>query len=354
MKIALLTDTHYGIRNDNPIFIDYTEKFLNDIFFPYLEKNNITTLIHLGDIVDRRKYINYLTLNRLRNEFLEPLAAKNIETHIIAGNHDVYHKNTNIFNSLHELIGDKYLNIKTYIDPTVIKIDNVPITLVPWINDENRETTLKLIQQKKSDICLGHLELIGFEMDKNNVSTHGDDGSIFSKFDLVCSGHYHHKSTLGNINYLGCHCEFTWADYEDPKGFHILDLHTKELTFIENPYTIFKKIWYDDLKNNYSKDTIDYSRLSNKMVKIIVKNKNNPYWFDLVVDRIEKAGAFDIQVVEDNLNLINENDDSIIDEAEDTITIFKNYIEKTDLDEVTKNKLNNLMSDLYTEALSVS
>ncbi len=55
MKIALLNDTHFGCRNDSPAFIEYQNKFYNDLFFPYLQQYNIKTLVHLGDVVDRRK-----------------------------------------------------------------------------------------------------------------------------------------------------------------------------------------------------------------------------------------------------------------------------------------------------------
>ena len=58
MKIALITDTHWGARNDNVIFSNYFRKFYDNIFFPLLEERNIKTLLHLGDVVDRRKYIN--------------------------------------------------------------------------------------------------------------------------------------------------------------------------------------------------------------------------------------------------------------------------------------------------------
>ena len=61
MKIALLNDTHFGARNDSPAFLDYFMRFYNEIFFPYLKDNNIKTLIHLGDVVDRRKFINFKT-----------------------------------------------------------------------------------------------------------------------------------------------------------------------------------------------------------------------------------------------------------------------------------------------------
>ena len=103
MKIALITDTHFGARNDSQIFTDHFMKFYNDIFFPYLEENDIKTLIHLGDLVDRRKYINYVTLNSIRRDFIFRLGDMGVDTHIIIGNHDTYYKNTNRINAVQEL-----------------------------------------------------------------------------------------------------------------------------------------------------------------------------------------------------------------------------------------------------------
>ena len=102
MKIALINDTHWGARGDSLTFMNYFRKFYDNVFFPYLEEHNIKTLIHLGDVVDRRKFINFKILNDLRTNFVERLWKLGIDTHIIIGNHDTFHKNTNELNSLQE------------------------------------------------------------------------------------------------------------------------------------------------------------------------------------------------------------------------------------------------------------
>lgn len=355
MKIALITDTHWGVRNDNAAFLNNSKIFLDDIFFPYLDKNGIDTVIHLGDIVDRRKYININTAKRLREDFLLPLVNRNIKVHIIAGNHDTYYKNTNEVNALKELIDDNYAGFTIYETcPKEVFFDGLPILLIPWICDQNRKETLEIINETKCQIAMGHLEIQGFEMYRGSPVSHGDDSSLFDRFDMVMSGHFHHRSSNGHIFYLGSHAEFTWSDYDDPRGFHIFDTETRELTFIQNPYKMFKKIWYDDSSKNLNeileKVTDD---LNNSIIKIIVKTKNNPYWFDLFVDRIEKLNPIDLQVVEDHLNLNLEEDTDIINEAEDTITIFRNYIDQLNSESFNKERLQNTMLNLYNEAMSL-
>jgi DNA repair exonuclease SbcCD nuclease subunit len=355
VKIALITDTHWGIRNDSSVFHDNNKKFLDDVFFPELERNGIDTIIHLGDLVDRRKYINYLTAKRLREDFLEPIAERGIEMHIIAGNHDVFYKNTNEVNSLRELVIGKYEKMFVWDElPINWRFGETNILMLPWICDDNREESYNAIKNSKASIVMGHLELTGFEMFKGSVNTHGDDPRIFDRFDLVCSGHFHHRSTVGNISYLGSHAEFTWSDYDDPRGFHILDTDTRELTFIQNPYTMFKKIWYND-EGKFITEVLDVNteQYKDKFVKVIVTNKTNPYWFDMFIENLEKIGISNLQIVEDHLNLALEEDGDIVDEAESTIDIFKKYIGQYNLPDSNRIKLENVIVELYNEALTI-
>lgn len=349
MKIALITDTHWGIRNDNASFHDNNKRFLDDVFFPRLYSDGINHVIHLGDIVDRRKYINFNTAKRLREDFLIPLENNKITLDIIAGNHDVYYKNTNEVNALEEIINGRYHNINIYTEAiTVTQEDSTPILYVPWINDQNRADTLKEIHDTKSHVVLGHLELAGFQMYRGSVESHGDSPDLFGRFDLVCSGHYHHKSNSGNIHYLGSHSQFTWSDHGDDRGFHILDTETKELEFVKNPYEMFAKVWYDDRKDT----DIDVDLLKNKFVKVIVSNKDDLYNFDRFIDKIEKVGVINLQVVEDHLNLNLEGDEDIVNEAESTVDIFKKYIDQIDVN-INKKKLESTIVGLYNEALTI-
>lgn len=352
MKICLLGDTHFGARNDNHHFHSFFAKFYNEVFFPYLEQNNITTIVQLGDVFDRRKYINFQSLKSCREYFFEPLKAGRYKTHVIIGNHDTYYKNTNEVNSL-TLLLKEYNNINVHVDPSEVEFEDCKFLFVPWICQDNEAQCLEAIKNTKADVVVGHFEISGFEMYKGSVCDEGLNSEVFNNLPLVVSGHFHHKSTSKNISYLGTPYEITWSDYNDQKGFHIFDTDTKELTFVPNPFTMFHKVHYDDM-NKELKEVINvnFDELKNTIVKVVVRNKNNPHWFDVFVSNLEKAGVIDIQVVEDHFHLDLEADDDIVNEVEDTLTILNKCIDQMQL-QGDRQRLDNLMRTLYHEALDL-
>ena len=351
MKIALITDTHFGARNDNLAFLDYFEKFYEKHFFPYLDKHNITTIIHLGDIVDRRKYISYVTLRRMKEMFIDKCAEHNIDLHVIIGNHDVPYKNTNEINSMMELFRDS--NVNSYSEPKTLTFDGHDILIMPWINYQNYADAVKAMDETPAQVMFGHLEVQGAFMDRGNRNDHGMDVNMFNKFDLVCSGHFHHKNKIQNVQYLGCPYEITWIDYQDPKGFHIYDTDTRELDFIRNPNSMFHKVFYsDDNKTIEEILDFDFDSYANTYVKVIRQNCDNPYWFDLFMDKLVKSNPINIQVVDDNLNLQLDSDEDLVDEAEDTVSIMSKYIDQMP-ETIPKKKLDTLMRSLYNEAISL-
>ena len=352
MKVALVTDTHWGARNDSRVFAKYFSKFWKETFFPYIDKHNIDHIIHLGDIVDRRKYINYVTADNLKTDFINPLKQRNIKFWCIIGNHDIYYRNSLEINALDQLYGvDKNINLIS--NPKEITIDGCKLLLMPWICQNNWNDSWEAIKKSKSQIMMGHLELNGFEMYKGAVCETGLDLKEFSKFDMVLSGHFHHRSSSDNIYYLGAPYEITWSDYQDPKGFHIFDTQTRELEFIENPFNMFYKFMYNDSDMKIEDlDDIDLSTYENTYMKVIIQNKTNPYLFDLFVDRLTKVGVHNLQIIEDLFNLDIGNESDIIDEAKSTMEMLESYVEQIDT-KVSKKKLKGLFQGLYNEALAL-
>lgn len=352
--IAMPTDTHAGVRNDNPAFQSYQKKCWK-WFIDYIDANNIKHVIHLGDIYDRRKYINFMSAKRLREDFFEPLEERGIETHIIQGNHDSYYKDTHEVNALDEVVRGRYNHIRTYSVPTLINIDGLDIQIMPWITDSNYEESMEAIKHPKAPILMGHLELNGFTMHRGLISDHGLDRKLFENFDAVYSGHYHHRSTVGNITYIGAFGEYTWHDYSDPRGFSVLDSASRKLEFIQNPHRMFRIAKYDDVANPDIIEKIqktDFGMYKDCYVKLVVVNKSNPYAFDLLFDSIYKAGPLDIQIVEDPTVLLDSEEDVEIDEAEDTVSILKKYVGGLTLS-VDNDRMKKFMIDVYNEALQV-
>jgi hypothetical protein len=347
MKIALLNDTHFGVRNDSPAFIKYQNIFFNDLFFPYLIENNIKTLIHLGDVVDRRKFINHNTAYNFKKVFWDKLDELDIDTHITIGNHDTYYKNTNEINALDNLSINK--KCKIYKSAKEVNFDGLDILLLPWICDDNYEDTIHTIDSSTAEIAIGHLEIKGFEMHKGHLNEQGLDKSLFKRFEKVISGHFHKKSDDGQVYYLGTQYEMTWSDYKCPKGFHIFDTETRELERISNPKRIFKKFIYNDSMEDYNK--VDISSFNNCFVKLFISNKTDLDGFDKLIDRFHnEINVHEINVIEDlntDVNLtVKEN---ILEQGEDTLTFLGNYIEQIDTN-LDKSKLKTFAKELYQEA----
>ena len=349
MKIAIITDTHFGARNDSVQFDEYFYQFYEGQFFPYLQKHNIKTVLHLGDVLDRRKFVSYRIAKNFRERFILPFQALDIELHALVGNHDIFYKNTNDVNSLQELINERYKKIHLYPEAQEVTFDGLPILFMPWINSTNYIYSMGMIDETKADICMGHLDINGFAMNKGQIlAEHGYDKSTFRRFDTVMSGHFHHKSDDGQIFYLGTPYELYWNDHNDPKGFHVFDTETRELTRIENKLTIFDKIYYDDTENNY--ENVDVRKYEKKYVKLIVVNKKDLYQFDRFVDNLLRADTHEVKIIEDFSDLdASTVSDDIVENSEDTMTLLNKYVDELQVN-LNKPRLKNTMKSLYTEA----
>jgi len=358
MKVAIITDQHFGARNDSIHFLDYYEKFYREVFFPSIISNNIDTVLILGDTFDRRKYINFYSLKRSKEMFFDRLAELNIQVHMLAGNHDTYFKNTNEINSV-DLILKEYDNINVIDTPQTIQLEyeqhQYDICMLPWICSDNYDQSISEIKNTSATLCMGHLEIAGFTMHRGMKSEEGLSRELFRRFDMVFSGHYHHRSTQENITYLGNPYELTWNDFNDPRGFHIFDLSTRSLEFIQNNNVMFNRVIYDDKEKSISEITnMDLSVYKNTYVKVVVINKTNPYLFDQFMNNLYNNNPIDVTIAEDYIDLTESmEDDNIIDQAEDTITIINKFIDSVENENIDNNKLKNVLKELYVEALSM-
>lgn len=343
-RIACLTDTHWTARKSSRHLHDYFELFYKNIFFPALEEQGVEIVVHMGDAFDNRKSIDFWGLDWTRRVVLEPL--RKYEVHMIVGNHDIFLRNSTEINAPELLLKD-YPNIKTYSSPTNTKVGGIDMTFIPWICSENYDETLKVIKKSKAKIAMGHLELQGFRVNKHLImEEHGLDPNIFTKFQKVFSGHYHTRSDNGRIFYLGNPYEMYWTDVNDTRGFHIFDSETLEHTPINNPYKLFYNIYYEDTPHQM----FDVTEYANKIVKVIVRKKSKQKEFDKFIDKLYKVGIQDLKIVE-NFD-IQENEDFVIDEEENTISILNRYIDESECN-FDKNVIKGIFQDLYQQSCEI-
>lgn len=352
MKSVIITDTHWGVRNDDPNFLKYYRWYYKEYFFPLVRQNNIDHIIHLGDVFDRRKYINFNTLNMFNTYFIEPILKHNITLDVIIGNHDVYYKNTNKVNALNELFGNNYhYNIGLFDEYPMSKIiDGVEVLFVPWISDENAKSDLQIIENSTAKIMLCHLDLPGFIVNAGKLSDKGIvPRTMLNKFEMVLSGHYHTNQKQDNIHYLGSPYEQHWGDYNTNKGIHIIDWQKGTLEYIINDHRLHHKIVYN---NKYNLND-DLSYLKNKFVKVFCKTKVDPTKFEMFLELLSQQYPFTVEVEDEDIAVSEElNEKVFFENAGSTINMIKTFVNSINISDTEKIEQINYLVDKYNEAIN--
>jgi DNA repair exonuclease SbcCD nuclease subunit len=344
MKVLVITDQHFGVRNDSLVYVDYYRKFYSNVVIPFIKKYKIKQVLCLGDTFDRRKSVNFNSLEAAKEMWFKPLEDMGVSMTMLVGNHDIYYKNTLRVNAPSLLLGE-YGNIQIMDGPSEFLLGSLPVLGIPWICDDNRSRVYELLEQSTSPLCVGHLEFNGFETVPGIVMEHGIDQQPFKKFHKVLSGHFHTKSSKGNIHYLGNPYELYWNDYQSPRGFHILDTDSLDLKFYRNPYTMFAKIHYKD-----SDELSDVSDYSGKYVKVIVEDKQDQLKFDRLVKMLYDTGVADLKIIEDLSMEFGDSEEDV--ETEDTLTLLEKYIDEVEFN-VNKDSIKSTIKSLYLEACEV-
>ena len=333
MKIAIINDTHFGARNDNPIFLDHFMLFWEDVFFPYIKQHGIRNIIHLGDLMDRRKYVNFMTLSAVRKRFVKPLNDMGVSLDVILGNHDVFFKNTNDINSVRELFQWSELcdNWRIHYKPTAITIGGMSIGLVPWITKDNEQECIDFITNNTSPVLMGHFELTGYEVLRGVEHHEGMDPSILSKYEAVYSGHFHCKHSKGNVHYLGTQYQITFSDLHEPKGFHVLDTETGQIEYIENPHRLFTVFNYnDDGGRDFFDGSVNWDEYRETFVRLVVERKVNPFMLDRVVEKLNEVGCHSISITDQTQTDKTAKVEEKVDLSKDTLSLICEEIDGMD------------------------
>ena len=342
MKVAIITDQHFGARKNSKLFHDYFLKFYNDIFFPTLEEEGITMVVDMGDTFDSRKGIDFSALSWAKNNYYDRLQEMGVKVHTIVGNHTAYYKNTNEVNAV-DLLLREYDNVTVYAEPKEVVIGGLNLLFVPWINQDNQEKTLKMIKKTTCKVAMGHLELQGFRVNRSVVMEHGLEANLFKNFFKVFSGHYHTRSNNGTIFYLGNPYEMFWNDVNDTRGFHIFDTETLEHSPVNNPHKLFYNIYYEDT-NHQTFDTREYE---NKIVKVVVRKKTDTKQFEKFVDKLYSSNISELKIIE-NFEM-QESEEFEAFESEDTLSILNRYIEEAEVN-LDKSVVQKMLQEIYQEA----
>jgi DNA repair exonuclease SbcCD nuclease subunit len=342
MKVAIITDQHFGARKNSKVFHDYFLEFYDKVFFPTLEKENIRTVIDMGDTFDSRKGIDFSALSWAKNNYYDKLQKMDVKVHTVVGNHTSYYKNTNEVNAV-DLLLREYENVTIYSESKEIQLDKLKVLLVPWINTSNEQKTFQKIQNTNATVAMGHLELNGFYAHKGHVMDCGMDTQVYDKFQKVFSGHYHTRSNNGKIFYLGNPYEIYWNDLNDKRGFHIFDTETLEHIPVDNPFRMFYSLYYEDTPYQ----TLNSSMYEGKIVKVVVRKKTDSKQFEKFIDKLFESNVHDLKVVE-TLELPPDANFEA-EECEDTLSILNRYVEESET-QMDKSKIINLLQTIYKEA----
>ena len=128
MKVAIITDQHFGARKGSKHLHDYFKQFYDDVFFPYIEEHGIDTIVDMGDTFDNRRSIDLWSLEWAKENYYDRLEKLGITVHTIVGNHTAYYKDTNAINSV-DLLLKQYKNVKIYSECTEVMLDDYKFCL---------------------------------------------------------------------------------------------------------------------------------------------------------------------------------------------------------------------------------
>lgn len=354
MKVILLTDTHIGASNDHPVQMNNVEKFFT-WFWGEVDRLGVTHIFHLGDLMDNRTRVSYLAAYQLKRCFMDQAAIRDVNVHMIVGNHDILYRTTLEYSSA-VLLEDKK-NIFAYDNPVEVDLpDGTVIGMVPWIHKNNMDATMKFLETTDSKYIMGHLEIKGAQMMKGVLAEHGQEASIFGRFPKVFSGHYHHVNSYENIHYIGNTIQMNWGDFGEERGYTILDTETGEHQLVCNPFSPFQKLYYDDESETYEDlSYMDHFDLSNRFIRVVVVHKKNPYLLERYVQKLTNLGAFSVQVMEhDSVEFSGTSSDVDEDDLKefkaDTLTILSEYVHSTALSDEQSKRVMKMLREIYAEA----
>ena len=348
MTLALVTDTHLGARNNCTTFNDHFLRFFSEVFFPTLEDRKIDTVIHLGDLGEYKRTINTLILDGWNREVFKPL--QKYKVWMLSGNHDLFYKHRNSISLQTSLELSNRFGFNVVSEhPVKIQFGTCFLDLVPWVSSGNYQEIVQFIERSASEYLLCHMEFAGAVMTPGIVCSESQlDSSLTNKYKRIISGHFHLRSQRGNVTYIGNPYEITWGDVNQPKGFVLFDPETNQLEYINNPLSIFLKLF---IYKETDLHLVDVSLCSKKHIKLHVSPCIKSKDIEILISRIEKQGVLSLSVQDIKMEL---DDVSILtSEFPDTLHYIKDFVDKLydhQNIQLNKDRLVQKLEHIYTLA----
>lgn len=345
-RIWFITDTHLGIKNSSNEWIDIMQSYFKDWFFPLIrrEYKDGDILVHLGDWYDSRQSLSLKALNLGVWVAEEMSSIFENGIYVIAGNHDVWGKNSNEINSLKSI---KWIpNFTILENPESAIFGTRRVFMMPWRKDSEQESeTLNSIGSHDYLFC--HTDIVGLKFNRYSDVEHGTKEGDLKKFRKIYSGHIHYSQNKGNIRMLGSPYELTRSDMGNRKYIMCLDLETEK----EKTYT-------NDFSPKYKKFTFDYV-LNKTPSELELEFRNN--FVDIFIDpslalKTQLGLISEIITTQRSLNFhpytsknVTQNNVMYESNAQFNIMSFiKDYIDNIEgEDDSIKNKLYRSMVKLY-------
>lgn len=352
MKFLVIGDLHYGVGNDDPWQENIRIQTMKQIF-DYVDDNDISTLVFLGDVFDNQQALTHRTLELNRKTIIEPIQERNLKVITIIGNHDAKHKTTLTPNAITEVYG-KIDNFHIVNSAETIDLYGTDIDFVSWICKDNELEIREFVKNSSSKYCFGHFELAGYYYYSGIQATHGDDPQFLRHYDYVGSGHYHTINGHGNVHYLGTPFTITSNDINEERGFYEFD--TKDMMkpkFIPNNKIWHRRISYPldseierDLNVEDFRDTRLIIELNDKEDKFFKDLENN---LENVVNKLTIRNNFAIisaQRMEKNLH------DNLQVEGGPIERAVERIVSNDSISDEDKRAMKLMINELYANAQS--
>lgn len=269
MRLHLLTDLHFGMRNNSLEFkmiLEDALKFFISTSNDNCKDNEEDELLISGDVFHTNESTNNMMMDFAISQFAI-LSKEFKRIHILVGNHDIYYKDSNDVTPIN-ILQRAFSNITVYRTPTTIILNEKKCLLLPWVNDYEKAN--QIIEEDDSEYIFLHADINNSLYSSGIKISNGVSDILLKKYKGVYVGHIH---TKGNF-YLGTLHHHDSSDVNTIRGYHYLTPDF-ELKFIENTvsprYISLSSIAFENMKqedrelalnNNWVtiNMTLDYSK----------------------------------------------------------------------------------------------